>query len=101
MDDAIEAIFRADGHYREPPPTWQQPERALEESQFFAALQGCVEGLPPRLARVFMMREWLEQTWPRSAASSASRPTTPRVMLYRARMQLRECLNQRWFGEVR
>lgn len=101
VDEAIDAIFRDDGHYREPPPTWQQPERALEQSQFFAALQCCVEGLPPRLARVFMMREWLEQDMAEVCSELGVTANNAGVMLYRARMQLRECLNQRWFQESR
>jgi RNA polymerase sigma-70 factor (ECF subfamily) len=97
VDDVIDALFLADGHYRDPPPAWQQPERALEQSQFFAALRGCVEGLPPRLSRVFMMREWLEQDMEDICAELGVTANNAGVMLYRARMQLRECLNQRWF----
>ncbi|MDP1912241.1 sigma-70 family RNA polymerase sigma factor [Brevundimonas sp.] len=97
VDDAIDALFVADGHYREPQPAWQQPERALEQSQFFAALQACIEGLPPRLARLFMMREWLEQDMADVCTELGITANHAGVMLYRARMQLRACLNQGWF----
>ncbi len=98
LDEAIDALFASDGHWREPPAAWQQPERALEQSQFFAVLQTCVDRLPARLARVFMMREWLELDTESICAELGITANHCGVMLYRARMQLRECLGQRWFG---
>ena len=98
VDDAIDALFVEDGHWREPPPAWQQPERALEQSQFFETLQACVERLPPKLGRVFMMREWLEREVGDICTELGITDNYCGVLLYRARMQLRECLDQRWFG---
>lgn len=98
VDDAIDALFADDGHWREPPPAWQQPERALEQSQFFEVLQACVERLPPKLGRVFMMREWLEREVGEICSELGITDNYCGVLLYRARMQLRECLDQRWFG---
>ena len=60
MDDALDALFQADGHWKDPPAAWQEPDRALEQAQFFETLQACVDRLPPRLGRIFLMREWLE-----------------------------------------
>ena len=99
MDDAIDALFAADGHWQEPTPAWQQPERALEQSQFFETLQMCVDRLPPKLGRVFMMREWLEQEVEDICAELGITSNHCGVMLYRARMQLRECLHRSWFKE--
>ena len=45
MDDAIDALFAGDGHWREPPAAWQQPEKA-------EALQICVDRLPAKMGRV-------------------------------------------------
>ena len=98
VDDAIDALFDASGHYHDPPATWQQPEAALHEQQFMAALQQCIEGLPPRLARVFMAREWLEQDVTEICGELGITANNCGVMLHRARMQLRECLNQTWFA---
>lgn len=101
MDDALDALFAADGHWREPPAAWQQPEQALEQAQFFEVLQGCVDRLPPRLGRIFMMREWLEQPTEDICTELDITANHCGVMLYRARMQLRECLDTRWFGAQR
>lgn len=97
MDDAMDALFAKDGHWQEPPEPWRQPDRALEESQLLETLQSCVERLPPKVARVFMMREWLEQEVTEICVELGITSNNCGVMLYRARMQLRECLDQRWF----
>ena len=71
---------------------------ALQQQQFLAALQRCVERLPPRLARAFLAREWLEQEVEDVARELGVTANNCGVMLYRARMQLRECLGQGWFA---
>lgn len=98
MDDAIDALFAQDGHWREPPAAWQQPEKCLEQRQFFEALQMCVDRLPPRVARVFMMREWLDTDVDDICTELDITATNCGVMLYRARMRLRECLALNWFA---
>jgi RNA polymerase sigma-70 factor (ECF subfamily) len=97
LDDAMDALFAKDGHWAEPPPAWQQPDRALEQSQFFETLQHCVDRLPPRIGRVFMMREWLEREVDDICVELGITSNNCGVMLYRARMQLRECLGMGWF----
>jgi RNA polymerase sigma-70 factor, ECF subfamily len=97
MDDALDALFLADGHWREPPPAWQHPERALEQIQFFETLQSCVDRMPAKLSRVFMMREWLEQDVVDICLELDITANHCGVMLYRARMLLRECLGRSWF----
>ena len=78
-------------------PPWAHPEAALQQAQFFEALQACVGRLPPKVGRVFMMREWLEQEVDDICAELAITSNNCGVMLYRARMQLRECLDRNWF----
>lgn len=97
MDDALDALFAKDGHWQEPPAAWQQPEKALEQRQFFEALQSCVDRLPPKLGRIFMMREWLEREVGDICTELDITSNNCGVMLYRARMQLRECLDGNWF----
>ena len=101
IDDAIDALFERDGHWRDEPAAWQQPERSLEQRQFFETLQACVDRLPARMARVFMMREWLERDVDDICAELGITANNCGVMLYRARMQLRECLDRNWFAGQR
>ena len=101
MDDAMDALFAKDGHWQEPPPAWQQPEKSLEQRQFFEALQTCVDRLPAKVGRVFMMREWLDKEVEDICAELGITATNCGVMLYRARMRLRECLDRNWFAGQR
>jgi len=59
-DEAIDALFLADGHTREVPRQWGDPDSTLEQKDFFRVLEVCLEKLPAQAARIFMMREWLE-----------------------------------------
>ena len=99
MDDARDALFAKDGHWAEPPPVWQDPDKALQQSQFFGVLQTCVDHLPAKIGRVFMMREWLDQDVVDICQELGITSNNCGVMLNRARMQLRECLGRSWFGE--
>ncbi len=97
MDDALDALFAKDGHWQEPPAAWQQPEKSLEQRQFFEKLQVCVDRLPAKTGRAFMMREWLEKEVDEICVELGITANNCGVMLYRARMQLRDCLDRNWF----
>lgn len=101
LDDAIDALFQADGHWRAPPAAWSTPEAALERREFFDVLETCLDVMPPRIARIFMMREWLELETDEICQELAITANHCGVMLYRARMQLRQCLGQSWFAGAR
>lgn len=95
--DLDEQLFRADGHWREAPREWGDPEHDLRQRQFFEVLQACVDHLPPTQGRVFMMREWLELDTDEICKALAITPTNLWVLLHRARLRLRDCLQDRWF----
>ncbi|MES2150007.1 MAG: sigma-70 family RNA polymerase sigma factor [Pseudomonadota bacterium] len=97
-DDAIDALFLADGHTREMPRQWGDPDATLEQKDFFRVLEVCLEKLPPNTARVFMMREWLELETDEICKELTITSSNAWVLLYRARLRLRECLDLNWFG---
>jgi RNA polymerase sigma-70 factor, ECF subfamily len=97
IDEAIEALFNETGHWCDRPVAWAEPERAVEQSQMMRALERCLEQLPGRLGRVFMMREWLEQDTNEVCEELNITANNCHVMLFRARMLLRECLDTTWF----
>jgi RNA polymerase sigma-70 factor, ECF subfamily len=101
LDDAIDALFEQDGHWRDEPAAWRQPEKSLEQRQFFETLQVCVDRLPAKMGRVFMMREWLEHEVGDICVELGITANNCGVMLYRARMQLRDCLDRNWFAGQR
>jgi RNA polymerase sigma-70 factor (ECF subfamily) len=73
---------------------WLQPERSMEHRQLLEALQCCVDCLPPRMGRVFLMREWQGCDVSSICAELDITANHCNVMLYRARMQLRDCLQK-------
>lgn len=95
--DLDDLLFAADGHWREAPKEWADPEHALRERQFFEVLEACVEKLPGVQGRVFMMREWLELESDEICKELAITPTNLWVLLHRARLRLRDCLQHGWF----
>ncbi len=96
--DAIDSLFLADGHWREPPSDWGDPHKALQNKAFLAAFEQCAKNLPEKTARVFMMREVLEESTEDICKELKVTSTNCWVMLHRARMSLRECLQTKWFG---
>jgi RNA polymerase sigma-70 factor (ECF subfamily) len=94
----VAAIFREDGHYRDEPADWGDPEAALTQRKFFEALERCMEGLPKNAGRVFMMREVMGLETEEICKDLGITPSNCWVLLYRARMSLRACLEQRWFA---
>ncbi|TMG84479.1 MAG: sigma-70 family RNA polymerase sigma factor [Betaproteobacteria bacterium] len=79
---------------------WGDPKSALSRSQFMDIMQFCLEKLPPNTARVFMMREVMELDSGEICKELAITSTNLWVILYRARMALRQCLEQNWFAQA-
>lgn len=79
------------------PARWGDPEGALHKRQFWSALQVCLDELPAKQARVFIMREVLELDTPEICATVGITTSNLNVMLHRARLRLRECLECRCF----
>lgn len=97
--DLDEQLFDASGHWIEPPADWgDDPEQALRQVDFMRVLEACVERLPGQQGRLFMMREWLELETDEICKELAISPTNLWVMLHRARLRLRECLDLNWFA---
>ena len=95
--DIDESLFLPDGHWREFPTDCGDPEATLSERQFFSVLEACIELLPTAQGRVFLMREWLELDVDEVRATLGISSENLYVMLYRARLRLRECLKMQWF----
>lgn len=95
--DIANAVFSEDGHWHDFPSDWGAPDRSLESKQFWAVFEICVEMMPPRTARVFVMREVLELSTEEICKALGISSTNCWVMLHRARLTLRACLETRWF----
>jgi RNA polymerase sigma-70 factor (ECF subfamily) len=97
----VDALFHPDGHWVDPGADWGDPEQAYSQRRFFEVLERCMAGLPASTARVFYLREVAGQSNEEICAELAISDANYWVLLYRARLRLRECLNQRWFAGQR
>ena len=98
--DDFDAMFDETGHWENPPADWGDPEAQLSRQQFFDVMQLCLDKLPPNTARVFMMREVMDLESDEICKELAITATNLWVILYRARMALRQCLEQNWFAQA-
>jgi RNA polymerase sigma-70 factor (ECF subfamily) len=95
--DIAETLFADDGHWHDFPSDWDAPDRSFESSEFWKVFEICVQVMPARMARVFVMRELLELTTEEICKELGVTATNCWVMLHRARLALRECLETKWF----
>ena len=97
----LDEMFDARGHWTPAatPRAWGDPEASLDNRQFWVVFVVCLDGLPPRLGRVFMMRELVELDSDEICAAVGITASNLFVMLHRARARLRECLATRWYTD--
>lgn len=93
------SLFDRKGFWQpdERPISWGDPEAAFHQQQFWLVFEACLERLPPQQARVFMMREIVELEKEEICQAVGITISNLFVMLHRARLRLRECLENNWF----
>ncbi|WP_295752071.1 sigma-70 family RNA polymerase sigma factor [Undibacterium sp.] len=96
--DLIDSLFKKNGHTVETARAWGEPDASLSQKDFFRILEICLEKLPAKTARVFMMREWLELETEEICKELDLSTSNLWVLLFRARLRLRECLDLNWFA---
>lgn len=96
--DEFDPLFRGDDHWSTPPLDWGDPERALENKHFWEVFEVCARLMSPAVARVFMMREVQGFSTDEICKEVGITTTNCWVMLHRARMSLRLCLEQKWIA---
>ena len=97
--EVVDALFKPDGHWQSFPASWGDPDNALENKEFWETFEICSKLMPAKTARVFMMREVMELTTDEICKELNITATNCWVMLHRARLSLRECLQTKWFGK--
>lgn len=98
--DSIDAQFDNAGRWKIKPEKWAvNPLKIYEQREFLNILSGCLAELPQRLAKAFMLRELEGLSTEEICKALQVSATNSWVMLYRARMHLRRCLEIHWFNE--
>ncbi len=96
----VDDFFTNEGRWADGPIEWNSdPALLYRQKVFIAVFEGCVSGLSARLAGAYILRE-VEEMCPKDICTVLNiSETNLSVTLHRARMQLRRCLEARWFGK--
>jgi len=99
LTEQLNQQFDHTGHWSIPMRTWEQPEQAHENKEFWKIFAACINHLPDHLADLFILRE-IKGLSSEEICKLLDISTTNNmwVMLSRARMRLRGCLDSRWFN---
>ena len=97
-ENRVDALFRADGHWANPLRDWGDPDKMLENKRFWAALEKCLDAMPPKLARIFALREMSGMESEEICKELSVTTTNLWTMLHRSRTSLRHCLEKNWLG---
>ena len=99
-EPGMDEFFAEDNrHWSDKPQSWAAPDNELEQKQFLVILQDCMDRLPAKLASLFLMREVHEHDNEQICKELEISSTNAWVMLYRARMGLRKCLELHWLAK--
>ena len=82
------------------PRSWgDDPAQSLDQQAFWEAFRHCLSGLPARVAEAFLLREMDGVETEDICRSLQISPNHYWVMLHRARLALRRCLEANWFAK--
>ncbi|MHB1247217.1 MAG: RNA polymerase factor sigma-70 [Sulfuriferula sp.] len=99
-EDFAEHLFDQRRHWQldERPTFWGDPEASYRQQQFWIVFEACLEGLPDKQARVFMMREFIELDTDEICVATGITASNLFVLLHRARLRLQVCLGHKWYS---
>lgn len=97
----VDRMFSDSGHWRVMPNEWDiKPDVAFRQQEFMQVLYECLSKLPERLSEIFVLREFEEMSTKSICQKLSITESNSWVMLYRARMQLRQCLESNWLSDT-
>ena len=100
LDHFFEKPDAPDSHWAmqmRPGKIGQTPEQAVENSEFWDVMNSCLSALPDRISTVFTLREVDGLTSDEVCEVLSISPSNFWVIMHRARMQLRRCIEIKWF----
>jgi len=103
LSDEMSHCFEPEGKYKDcwiherGPSEWHAMGASLDQEAFWAVFRHCAGKLPKNIARVFVLREVDDLPSDEICAALGISPNNLWVMLHRARMALRKCLEINWF----
>ena len=100
LDGFFERPDQWDGHWviaMRPVDPEQSPEEVLERNEFWEVMNRCMSAMPERVASIFSLREIDGLTSEEICEVMSLSPSNFWVIMHRARMQLRRCIEIKWF----
>ena len=102
LTDGVDEFFHPSGSWKIRPGKWHlDPAKIYEQREFLDTLFKCLAKLPDRLSKAFMLREMEGYSTKEICNVLQISTTNSWVMLYRARMLLRRCLELGWFSKTK
>ena len=98
-NDPVNEFFDERGHWRMKLPRWSSnPAKLFERKEFWKVLSDCLSELPARLAHAFRLREMDGLSSGEICEILEISTSNCSVMLHRARLRLRGCIEKNWFS---
>lgn len=94
----LDGLFDEGGTWRDKPVPWPDPHASVQQHDFLRVLEMCLTRLPPNSARVFMLREIFGLESREICRVMSLTRSNLGVLLFRARLSLRQCLDSKWFA---
>jgi RNA polymerase sigma-70 factor (ECF subfamily) len=100
-DSTVDAMFSGLGKWKKFPRRWHiDPQDSAMESEVLPALQRCMEALPESQRRAFVLNIIDEQKVEEVCKTLQVSSTNLYVLLHRARLRLRDCLEKKGIGQA-
>ena len=101
-DQAVDSLFDERGTWRSRPGGWMpDPSQLSANEDFWSVVEQCLDQLPAQARSVFAMRVIDGVSGEGVCKALEISATNLWVLLHRARLRLRTCLETRWFSTER
>ena len=97
----LDALFARNGSWVVRPQAWDDPDQSLERQEFFQVLEACLQAVPGVAGRVFILREVMDLEPDEICKDLEISKSNYWVLMHRARLRLRGCLDNNWFAGLR
>jgi RNA polymerase sigma-70 factor (ECF subfamily) len=98
LAESVDEVFDEKGNWKIKPTEWAaDPVKLYEQKEFWGVFYRCLSELSRRLATAFTLREMDGLSTEEICKTLNVSATNVWVMLYRARMYIRRCLEINWF----
>lgn len=99
LKDAVSSLFDEHGRLKAPCSSiqWSTEEELLDNTEFLEALEGCLEGLPSKWSSVVRLKYLDGCDTSKVCKDLDITPSNFWQIMHRAKLQLKSCLENKWF----